>query len=130
MNPAHTDAPPERKESLWLLIVSPTIWAAHFLLSYISAAIWCAKYAPRYGSLEPVRWAIALYTVVALIGIVLNGRSGLRRHRFGAESLPHDFDTPGDRHRFLGFATALLAAFSAVATVFAALVVIFFEDCR
>lgn len=130
MNTAHTDAPPERKESLWLLIVSPTIWAAHFLLSYISAAIWCAKYAPRYGSLEPVRWAIAIYTVVALVGIALNGRSGLRRHRFGSESLPHDFDTPGDRHRFLGFATALLAALSAVATVFAALVVIFFEDCR
>jgi hypothetical protein len=121
---------PESKESLWLLIVSPMIWAAHFLLSYITAAIWCAKFAPRYGSLEPVRWAILAYTLVALVGIALNGRSGLRRHRFGSESLPHDFDTPGDRHRFLGFATALLAGLSAVATVFAALVVVFFEDCR
>jgi hypothetical protein len=123
-------APPEHQESLWLLIVSPTIWAAHFILSYITAAIWCAKYAPRYGSLEPVRWAIVAYTVMALIGIAWNGRSGLRRHRFGSASLPHDFDTPGDRHRFLGFATALLAALSAVATVFAAFVVLFFEDCR
>jgi hypothetical protein len=130
MNASHLHAPPERKENLWLLIVSPTIWAAHFLLSYISAAIWCAKFAARYGSLEPVRWAIAIYTVVALLGIAWNGRSGLRRHRFGTESLPHDFDTPGDRHRFLGFATALLAGLSAVATVFAAFVVIFFEDCR
>ena len=121
---------PEHKESLWLLIVSPTIWAAHFLLSYISAAIWCAKFAPRYGSLEPVRWAIAVYTVVALAGIAWNGRDGFRRHRFGSESLPHDFDTPGDRHRFLGFATALLAALSAIATVFAALAVLFFKDCR
>jgi len=121
---------PEHKESLWLLIVSPTIWAAHFLLSYISAAVWCAKFAPRYGSLEPVRWAIAVYTVVALAGIAWNGRGGLRRHRFGSESLPHDFDTPGDRHRFLGFATSLLAAFNAIATVFAALAVLFFKDCR
>jgi hypothetical protein len=123
-------APPEEKESLWLLIVSPTIWAAHFLLCYVTAAIWCAKFAPRFGSLEPVRWAILVYTVVALIGISWNGSSGLRRHRFGSESLPHDFDTPGDRHRFLGFATVLLAGLSAVATVFAATVVVFFEDCR
>ena len=124
------NAPPEDRESLWLLIVSPTIWAAHFLLSYISAAIWCAKYAARYGSIEPVRWAIVAYTVIALAGIAWNGRSGLRRHRFQSESLPHDFDTPGDRHRFLGFATVLLAGLSAVATVFAAFVVLFFDDCR
>ena len=124
------NAPPEERESLWLLIVSPTIWAAHFLLSYISAAIWCAKYAARYGSIEPVRWAIVVYTVIALAGIAWNGRSGLRRHRFQSESLPHDFDTPGDRHRFLGFATVLLAGLSAVATVFAAFVVLFFDDCR
>lgn len=123
-------APHEREESLWLLIVSPTIWAAHFMLSYITAAVWCAKFAPADGSLGFVRWAIAGYTVVALAGIALNGRGGLRRHRFGSESLPHDFDTPGDRHRFLGFSTVLLAGLSAVATVFVAIVAIFFEDCR
>lgn len=121
---------PEKRESLWLLVVSPTIWAAHFLASYLTAAIWCAKVAPRTGSIEPVRWAIAVYTALALIGIVLNGRGGWRMHRLGAEPLPHDFDTPGDRHRFLGFATVLLAGLSAIATVFAALVVVFFEDCR
>lgn len=120
----------EKNESLWRLIVSPLIWAAHFMLCYVTAAIWCAKYAPRFGSLEPVRWAIAVYTVLALIGIAWNGWDGLKRHQFGAESLPHDFDSPGDRHRFLGFATVLLAGLSAVATIFAALVVVFFEDCR
>lgn len=124
------NAPSEEKESLWFLIVSPTIWALHFMLCYITAAIYCAKFAPRFGSLEPVRWAIAVYTVVALVGITWNGWSGLRKHRFGSESLPHDFDTPGDRHRFLGFATLLLAGLSAIATLFAATVVVFFEDCR
>jgi len=124
------NAPSEEKESLWFLIVSPTIWAAHFMLCYITAAIYCAKFAPRFGSLEPVRWAIAVYTVVALAGITWNGWNGLRKHRFGSESLPHDFDTPGDRHRFLGFATLLLAGLSAIATLFAATVVVFFEDCR
>jgi len=120
----------EEEESLWDLILSPAIWAAHFLLSYVTAAIWCAKFAPRFGSLEPVRWAIAAYTVVALAGIGWNGWGAFRRHRFQAQPLPHDFDSPGDRHRFLGFATLLLAALSAIATLFAATVVVFFEDCR
>lgn len=120
----------ERHESLWRLAVSPTIWAVHFLLSYITAAIWCAKFAPRDGSLQPVRWLIAGYTVAALIGIALNARSGLRRHRRGTESIPHDYDTAGDRHGFLGYATVLLSGLSAVAVLFAALVVVFFKDCR
>lgn len=120
----------EKKESLWLLIVSPMIWAAHFLLCYLTAAIWCAKFASRTGSLGPVRWAIAGYTLLALIGIGWNALSGIRRHRRGTESPPHDYDTPGDRHGFLGYAMVLLSVLSAVATVFAALVTIFFEDCR
>lgn len=120
----------EKHESLWPLAVSPAIWAAHFLASYITAAIWCAKFASPGGSLAPVRWAIAAYTVAALLGIGWNGRSGLRRHRRGTESPPHDYDTAGDRHGFLGYATVLLSALSAVATLFAALVVVYFQDCR
>ncbi len=123
----------EKHESLWWIAVSPLIWAAHFLLCYITAAIWCAKFAPRDGTpgtLSPVRWAIVGYTVVALIGIVVMARHGLRRHRRGTESVPHDFDTAGDRHGFLGYATVLLSALSGMAVIFAALVVIFFEDCR
>ena len=120
----------EKHENLWLLVVSPTIWAAHFLLSYITAAIWCGKFAPNGGALGPVRWAIAGYTVVALAGIGWNGWWGMRRHRHGTESLSHDFDTPGDRHGFLGFATVLLSALSAIATVFAACVALMFHDCH
>ena len=130
MKAAMTHPLHEKHERLWLLAVSPTIWAVHFLLSYITAAIWCAKFVPRDGSLGPVRWAILCYTVVALIGIALIGRSGLRRHRRGTESTPQDFDTAGDRHGFLGYATVLLSALSAVAVIFAALVTIFFGDCR
>ncbi|MGB7839915.1 MAG: hypothetical protein WBL40_17580 [Terrimicrobiaceae bacterium] len=39
----------EKRQSLWLLMISPTIWAAHFLLCYLTAAIWCAKFAGRNG---------------------------------------------------------------------------------
>ena len=121
---------PEANESLWRLTVSPAIWAAHFLLSYLTAAIWCARFAGPDSQLEVVRSAIAIYTAVALVGIGLNGWDGWRRYRFAAGMTSHDFDTPEDRHRFLGFATLLLATLSAVSTIFVALVAIFFEDCR
>ena len=52
----------EKHQSLWLLTASPTIWAAHFLLSYATAAIWCAKIAGPGGSLTTVRVAIAVYS--------------------------------------------------------------------
>lgn len=128
--PSPEAALPGKKRDLWRLIVSPTIWAAHFLLCYISAAIWCAKFAARFDSLGPIRGLIAAYTVVALAGIALNGFGGLRRHRHGVATLPHDDDTPEDRHRFLGFSTALLAGLSAIAVVFAALAILYFHDCR
>ena len=120
----------EKHQSLWLLTASPTIWAAHFLLSYATAAIWCAKMVGPDGSLTTVRVAIAVYTMLALIGIGIIGRIGYRKHSFGHAELPHDADTPEDRHRFLGFATLLLSALSAVAVLFAALVAVFFGTCH
>jgi hypothetical protein len=124
--------------SLWLLTIAPTIWAAHLLLSYITAAIWCAKFAGPAGSLGNVRTAVAWYTVVALSGIAIVGWEGFRRHRYttegprggGTEATTHDLDSPEDRHRFLGFATLLLAGLSAVAVLYAALSATFFTTCR
>lgn len=121
---------PLDKGSLWLLTIAPTIWAAHLLLSYITAAIWCAKFAGPASSLGNVRSAVAWYTAVALIGIAIVGWEGLRRHRHGTEATTHDLDSPDDRHRFLGFATLLLAGLSAVAVLYAALAATFFETCR
>ena len=119
----------EKNQSLWLLTASPVIWAAHFLLSYGTASVWCAKVAGPGGSLGGVRVAIAVYTVVALAGIGMIGWGGYRRHSHGDASVPHDDDTPEDRHRFLGFSTLLLSALSAVAVIYAALVVLFFRSC-
>ena len=120
----------EKNESLWMMVVSPIVWAAHFLLCYITAAVWCAKYAGAGGSLEPVRWAILVYTAAALAAIGWNGWWGVSRSRLGDETLPHDADTPGDRHRFLGFATALLAGLSGIATIFEGMVALFFNTCE
>ena len=54
----------EKKQSLWLLTASPVIWAAHFMLSYITASIWCAKLAGPDKSLGEVRVAIVIYTAL------------------------------------------------------------------
>ena len=129
---------PEKSAYLWALAASPTLWAAHFLLSYATAAVWCAKFASGPGgSLTAVRIAIAVYTVAAMAGIAVVGWRGLKRHRHGEgsgphdeASVPHDDDTPEDRHRFLGFATLLLSGLSAVATLFTALAAAFFGSCR
>lgn len=119
----------EKYQSLWLLTASPTIWAVHFLLSYATTAIWCAKFAGPGGSLTTVCVAIAVYTLLAIGGIGIVGWIGYRKHSFGHAELPHDADTPEDRHGFLGFATLLLSALSAVAVLFAALVADFFGTC-
>lgn len=121
---------PLDKGSLWLLTMAPTIWAAHLLLSYITAAVWCARFAGATATLGGVRTAVAWYTGVALVGIAAVGWEGFRRHRYGTEATTHDLDSPEDRHRFLGFATLLLAGLSAVAVVYAALAATFFETCR
>jgi hypothetical protein len=116
--------------SLWILTIAPTIWAAHLLLCYVTAAIWCAKFVPFGGPLDGIRSAIMWYTVVALGGIGIIGSEGFRRHRSGTEATTHDLDTAEDRHRFLGFATLLLSGLSAVAVLYAALAASYFDTCR
>lgn len=113
-----------------MLVASPTIWAVHFLSSYYTAAVWCAKLAGPDRSLGTAQLAIALYTAAALAGILMIGWRGWRRHRYADATLPHDFDSPADRHRFLGFATVLLSGLSAVAVLFAAVAAWFIGSCR
>jgi hypothetical protein len=121
---------PEKHESLWILTAAPVLWAVHFLLSYFTAAIWCAKFVGTDGSLLGVRRAMTIYTIVALIGIGVTGWVGFRRHGFGLETVPHDFDSPESRHRFLGFATLLLSGLSAIATLYTALATVFIRSCH
>jgi hypothetical protein len=120
----------EQHQSLWLLAASPIVWAAHFLLCYITAAIWCEKVVGPGGALMTVRVTIAAYTAVALAVIGIIGWVGYRRHSYGSADLPHDDDTPEDRHRFLGFSTFLLSGLSAVATLYAALAAVFIGSCH
>jgi hypothetical protein len=139
--------------SLWLLTIAPAIWAAHFLSCYVTAAIWCARFAAPGGALNGIRTAIAWYTAAALIGIAVVGWEGFRRHSYpstlrhaqgrpeqsrgatglgtgGTEATTHDLDTREDRHRFLGFATLLLSGLSALAVAYAAFAATLFDTCR
>lgn len=119
----------EQREGLGMLCAAPTVWAVHFLASYLTAAIWCAKCADSSESLGPIRLAVAVYTLVAMVGIGVTGWLGGRRVSFHRDDMPHDDDTPLDRYRFLGLATLLLSALSAVSTLFVAAVFVFVETC-
>ena len=129
MNVKPDAAPPANDIYLWLVASGPVVWAAHFLLSYITASVWCARFADPDGTLGPVHAAIGWYTVVALLAIGLLALGGFRRHGKGFGTEEHERDTPMDRHRFLGFAALLLAGLSAVATIYAAVSVLFIERC-
>lgn len=121
----------EDRQSLWLLTFGPAIWAVHFVVTYVTAAVWCTKFTTdgRLGALHEV---VAAFTVVAVIGIGVVGYQGWKRHTYGEDgaSAPHDADTPEDRHRFLGLATLMLASLSAVATIYVGVSAFFFETCR
>jgi hypothetical protein len=122
----------ESRQSLWALTVPPCIWVAYFLLSYIVAALWCGS-AGRGGSLGPLVIGFGSITLIALIAIGASGRQGWRRYKHdshNSDAVPsHHRDSPEDRHRFLGLATVLLAALSAIATVYVALAVAVIRTC-
>lgn len=120
-----------RDRTLWVLPLSPFLWSVHFMLCYLTAAIWCAKSGDATASLSVVRAAIVIYTIPALVGIGVVTFIGYRWwYGHGVPTPPHDRDTPEDRHRFMGFATILLSGLSAVAVLYSAAVVLFFETCQ
>ncbi len=122
--------PSEYRLGLWLILAAPTVWAAHFLLSYVTAAVWCAKLAGPEGSLDGARAAIAVYTLIAVAAIGVIAALGYRHRPKETTPVPEgDSDGPGIA-RFLGAATLLLCALSLLATLYAALVALLIEACR
>jgi hypothetical protein len=115
--------------SLWALVAPPTVWALHFLFSYVYAAIRCAKAEPFEG-IGDVRVAIGVATVVALLVVVACGYAAWVQSRVEGDPPPHQESTDEDRLRFLAVATLLLAGLSFVAIVFTALPAFMFGDCR
>lgn len=119
----------EERQSLWLLVLSPSIWAGHFLASYIGAAVWCGMMDDRAKSVDALRIAVVLFGFVSLIGIGFIARIGWRKYKHAGGEPPFDKDTPEDRHRFLGAATILLSGASAIATLYSCLSMLFIPNC-
>lgn len=120
----------EERDSIWLLTLSPVIWSAHLLLSYITAAVYCEKYAGGDVGFQTVQWLVAGYTALAMTSIVVIGWVGYQRNQARDDATPRAFDSPTDRHRFIGFATFLLSLLSGVATLFSAMVFVFVRNCN
>lgn len=118
----------EAWRTLWPILFGPTIWALHFLVSYIFAAVFCAKTGDP-AAFSTVRLVVAVATVVALGGIALVGLHGFRQWRV-AYDLRQDQPTEEDRRQLLGQAAMLLCGLSAVGVIYTALPAIFIESCR
>lgn len=114
------------KLTLWTLIVPPTVWACHFLVSYLWAAVSCAKVG-EFASF-PTLWFAC--TVIALAIILTSGWVAWKKSLIPGDPPPHEDSTDIDRLRFLAKSTLLLAGLSFVGVLFTALPVIFIGDCR
>lgn len=120
--------------SLWIMVAAPSVWAAHFLLCYWAAAVWCAKVGP---DLDTVFWIIMGLTAACLLIVLWLGWKARRDYdgRFYVESQlrgegpAHDGDTVDDRRRFLGHATLLLCGLSFIAIVVDAAPILVFDRC-
>ena len=112
--------------SLWTLIVPPTIWAGHFLFSYLWAALHCAK----TGEFSKYPYVYAGATLLALVLILCAGAIATIQVRTPGGEPPHKTSTDVDRLRFLARSTQLLAALSFIGVVFTATPVAFLTSCR
>jgi hypothetical protein len=121
---------PREVESLWTLFTAPTVWALHFVVSYATVAVYCAKAASLDFGFDTVRLALGGFTLVALVVIVLSAWLAWRQWGFGSGDPPNDEPTRKDRTLFQGFATLLLSGLSFVAVVYVALPLIFIAECQ
>ena len=117
--------------SVWILVAPLSLWAAHFLLCYWVAAIWCAKMAiDGPAALWAVRLVIGTLTMAALAVFVLLALIARRRYR-GDMVVDEEItgDTETARRHFLGHVALLLCALGAMATLFSAIPILVFDQC-
>lgn len=116
--------------SLWIMVAAPCVWAAHFLLAYWAAAVWCAKIADATGSILTVRIGVGVLTIIALAIVAWLAQRAIRRYQ-GKLLIQENLTghSEAERTRFLGHATLLLCSLSAAAIVFDAMPALVFDSC-
>jgi hypothetical protein len=135
MNEGRVNSEVERETGsgtdLWSVVISPSIWALHFLVCYAGAAIYCEKLG-RDAELGDIRVLVLGATAVALAGI---GLSTFRLWRVRGRSLTdndfeYEHDTPEERHRFLSHVALMLCVLSAVAVLYVTIPMLYLSTCR
>jgi hypothetical protein len=116
---------------LWRVIISPSIWALHFLACYIAAAIYCEKMG-RDAPLDDIRLLVIAVTVLALGGIAWSTLGLWRVHdrSLTDDDFEYEHNTPEERHRFLSHVALMLSILSAVAVIYVAIPMLYLESCR
>lgn len=116
---------------LWRVIISPSIWALHFLVCYVAAAIYCEKLG-RDAPLGDVRVLVIGVTVLALGGIFWSTLGLWRVHERSLtdNDFEYEHNTPEERHRFLSHVALMLSVLSAIAVIYVAIPIIYLETCR
>lgn len=116
---------------LWNVILAPIIWAAHFLFSYITVAIFCEK-AGRGAELADVRILVAVATVLALAGIgwISHSLWQVRGRSLTDDDFEFEHNAPEERHRFLSHVALMLCVLSAVAILYVAIPMAYLSTCR
>lgn len=120
---------PREVETLWTLFTAPLVWAVHFLVCYIGAAVYCAKRDHLPVDFGAVRIGIGVVTFVALALILASAWLAWRQWGFGMHDPPHDEPSRYDRRHFQGFATLLLSGLSFIAVIYVALAAVFVSEC-
>jgi hypothetical protein len=115
---------------LWTLLIPPIVWGGHFLFCYVAGAVACAKAQTLLPDLAGFRIAVLVATLLALGLIALGGVQAWRHWGLSDGDPPHDRPSDGDRNGFLGLATLLLSALSAVGVAMVAMPALLIGDCR
>lgn len=116
---------------LWRVILSPVVWAVHFLFCYGYVAISCQKLG-RTASLDDPRWAILTATAVGLglVGLTTRRLWHGRGRSLTDNDFEYEHNTPDERHRFLSHIALMLCALSAVAMIYVTIPALLLESCR
>ncbi|EIE49310.1 hypothetical protein AL036_11645 [Salipiger aestuarii] len=113
--------------SVWIMVAAPTLWALHFVASYVVAAVWCARIGP---SLTEPRWIIAGMAVVCVALIVWLATQAVRRYG-GVFVIFEEITESSERGRdkFIGHVSLLLCILSGVAIAFTVIPGFVFGSC-
>ena len=115
------------RESLWVPIVAPVIWSAHFMICYGWAAMACGRFSGA--GFERAHTGISIVTIVAAIACAGCLWYGFERHGRQLPDQPNDEATPEDRTQFMAVVTMLLAALSLAGVLFAGIAAVSVGGC-